>query len=237
MNSIQINKLCFGFGEKIIFENLDLELSGDGPAVILGPSGCGKTTLLRLMAGLLKPRSGDIRIEDADGPAFVFQEPQLLPWKTALENVSLPVERLLGRDEAGERAGHYLNLVSLGDKLTAFPDELSGGQKQRVSLARAFAYPASAVLMDEPFQSLDIPLRRHLLDLTLALLKDRPRRLVAVTHDPREALYLGGQILILGRPGEGIVFNRTLDFESSVYGPPELARLEGEMLACLESRL
>jgi NitT/TauT family transport system ATP-binding protein len=245
MNSILIKKLCFGFGEKIIFKNLDIELAGKSPAVILGPSGCGKTTLLRLMAGLLKPRSGTISIEDgsgqvsAAGPAFVFQEPRLLPWKTVLENVSLPIERLLGRDEAEERARRYLNLVSLGDRLSAFPDELSGGQKQRVSLARAFAYPASVVLMDEPFQSLDIPLRRHLLDLTLTLLKDKPRRLVTVTHDPREALYLGGQILILGRPGEGIVFNRILNSESGegARSSAELAGLEKEMLACLESRL
>jgi NitT/TauT family transport system ATP-binding protein len=259
MNSILIKKLCFGFGEKIIFENLDIELAGEGPTVILGPSGCGKTTLLRLMAGLLKPRSGEISIEDGSGqgaagsstgaanlsgpavpstgPAFVFQEPRLLPWKTVLENVSLPIERLLGGDEAEDRARHYLKLVSLGDSLNAFPDELSGGQKQRVSLARAFAYPASTVLMDEAFQSLDIPLRRHLLDLTLALLKDKPRRLVAVTHDPREALYLGGEILILGRPGEGIVFKRTVDPETRTYSPAELAGLEKEMLACLENRL
>jgi NitT/TauT family transport system ATP-binding protein len=257
---ISIRKLCFSFGEKTVFENFSLELGGgsraagtprDNPLVILGASGCGKTTLLRLMAGLLRPDLGEITLPSGAGDAaaggtegnadsagsggpacsFVFQEPRLLPWKTALANVSLPLEGLLGKKEARKRARYYLGLVSLEDFCEAFPEELSGGQKQRVSIARAFACPGPLLLMDEPFQSLDIPLRRHLLDLTKKLLESAPRRLVAVTHDPREALYLGGRLIVLGRPPRGIV----LDLNPGKNLPPaERAELEDHILEAME---
>ncbi|MDR1318538.1 MAG: ATP-binding cassette domain-containing protein [Treponema sp.] len=255
---LSIEKLCFSFGEKTIFENFSLALGGeaaagtprDNPLVILGASGCGKTTLLRLMAGLLRPDAGEIALRgggsgggaaaggaagkpDSGGPAcsFVFQEPRLLPWKTALANVSLPIEGLLGRKEARERARRYLGLVSMEDFCEAFPEELSGGQKQRVNIARAFACPGSLLLMDEPFQSLDIPLRRHLLDLTKKLLESSPRRLVAVTHDPREALYLGRRVIVLGRPPRGIVLD--LNPEENL-SPAERAELEDRIPEAME---
>ncbi|MDR1587449.1 MAG: ATP-binding cassette domain-containing protein [Treponema sp.] len=240
---ISVRNLCFGFGGRIVFENFSLELGAvgtDGPAglrdnplVILGPSGCGKTSLLRLLAGLLRPRSGEIETPAGEGGlcSFVFQEPRLLPWKTALENVSIPIERLLGKREARKQAKQYLGLVSLGDLCEAFPEELSGGQKQRVSIARAFAYPGSFLLMDEPFQSLDIPLRRNLLDLTKKLLESAPRRLVAVTHDPREALYLGRRVIVLGQPPQGLV----LDLAVGENLPPaERAEMEERILAAME---
>ena len=230
LSPLSLHRLGFDFSGKPLFEGLSLTLGEENPTVILGPSGCCKTTLLRLMASLLKPRSGEIRfwrslpategpsiagagalstadLFDADqrseesprgaspplpameGPAppvsFVFQEPRLLPWYLVLENVMLPLNRSLGREEAESRARHFLGLVSLDDKLRSYPRELSGGQQQRVSMARAFAHPATLILLDEPFQSLDIPLRLELMDLLLDLLHREQRRAVAVTHDPR----------------------------------------------------
>jgi len=216
---IVIENLSFAYSEKAIYNGLNAVFDElDGPLVILGPSGSGKTTLLKLLGGLLKPLSGGINFicengteESTPVSAFMFQEPRLLPWLTVLENISVPLEKAFGKEKAKERARDFLSLVSLGDKEKVFPAELSGGQAQRISMARAFAWSAPVLLMDEPFQSLDIPLRKSLMDLTLSLLEKEKRLLVMVTHDPREAVYLGGRVIVLGRPGEGIVFDRIVD--------------------------
>jgi NitT/TauT family transport system ATP-binding protein len=250
---LRLQGLDFGFTEKPLFRGLSLTLGAENPTVILGPSGCGKTTLLRLMAGLLKPRAGEIRLgpelspgaEEAElspgagaAVSFVFQEPRLLPWYRVLENVSLPLRRLLGREAAEARARHFLRLVSLEDKLRAYPGELSGGQQQRVSMARAFAYPAPLVLLDEPFQSLDIPLRLELMDLLLDLLRGEQRRAVAVTHDPREALYLGERVLVLAQPPGGIVLDEVVPLrrEDRRFGSPAPGGLEARLLTGLGAK-
>jgi len=264
---LAVRKLSFGYTGKLLFKNFSADLDGgaDGrPLVILGPSGCGKTTLLKLLGGLLKAKEGDIRFsgdgvteatdkepaETAAGApktAFIFQEPRLLPWLTVLENIALPLEKIFGKAKARERARYFLSLVFLEEKEGSYPKELSGGQAQRVSMARAFAWPAPALFMDEPFQSLDIPLRISLMDLTLSLLekekisdKDHPgnaisknsRLLVAVTHDPREAVYMSGRIVILGRAGEGIVFDRVVELlpGDRAYGSAAAGELEKELI-------
>jgi NitT/TauT family transport system ATP-binding protein len=130
-----------------------------------------------------------------------------------------------------------LGLVVLGDKLSAYPEELSGGEKQRVSLARAFAYPASLILMDEPFQSVDIPLRIELMKLTQGLLKNEERSLILVTHDPREALCLGKRIIVLGGKPCRVVFDRETGSGTGSYVPETEAALglERELIAALEA--
>jgi NitT/TauT family transport system ATP-binding protein len=211
---VSINGLCFQYTEKPLIDHLSLKLGKENPVCIMGPSGCGKTTLLHLIAGLLKPQSGNIHFEDTkfspgESPvSFVFQEPRLLPWLTVLENVMLPLKKIAGKKDAEARALQFLNLTGISGREDAFPHELSGGQRQRVSLARGIAYPAPLLLMDEPFQSLDIPLRLELLDLTGTLLQGENRLLIAVTHDPREALSLARRIIVLGGKGRGIVFDR-----------------------------
>ncbi|GHV26471.1 hypothetical protein AGMMS4952_06610 [Spirochaetia bacterium] len=211
---LSIQNLSFAFNEKPLFKDFSLELDDEGPTVLLGASGCGKTTLLRLMAGLLKPQVGVIARDSAEDVSFVFQESRLLPWYTVLENVSLPIERTKIRGNLGkaaasgfsppdfspkDRAMHFLRMVSLEDKAGAYPAELSGGQAQRASFARAFAFPAPIILMDEPFQSLDIPLRVQLMDMVLSLLALENRLAVVVSHDPP-----GGGVPGPAHPGSGV---------------------------------
>ncbi|MDR0723411.1 MAG: ATP-binding cassette domain-containing protein [Treponema sp.] len=238
--SIQFKKVSFGFGATLIFDRLSLELGMENPVVILGPSGCGKTTLLRLGAGLLPPWSGDIAYTAGDAPigcSFVFQEPRLLPWFTVLENVLIPLKARFPRSDGEARARHFLALVSLQDKAGVYPEKLSGGQRQRVSIARAFAYPAQFLFMDEPFQSLDIPLRIELMEMTLGLLKAEPRLCIAVTHDPREALVLGQRIIILGKPPGGICFDETirLSQEDREYASAAQSQWEQRILKVLQA--
>ena len=263
--NIRVRNLSFGYGTshgKLIFDKLSADFGGgeDGrPLVILGQSGCGKTTLLKLLGGLLLPQGGEVQYtgmnDEKPKIAFMFQESRLLPWLRVLENVSLPLEKDFGKDEARLRARHFLSLVSLADKEAAFPMELSGGQAQRVSMARAFAWNAPALFMDEPFQSLDISLRISLMDLCLYLMSSdcksadlqsidvsstdvssaEKRLLIAVTHDPREALYLGGRIIVLGKAGEGIVYDRVIDIPAGerIYGSS--GALERELTRVLTS--
>jgi NitT/TauT family transport system ATP-binding protein len=237
--TVSIKNLSFGFAGTLLFKNFSLELDDRGPTALLGPSGCGKTTLLRLIAGLLSPAGAepDRVIERGGDVSFVFQENRLLPWHTVLENVSLPLTHIMGKTEARDRALDFLRRVSLEDKAGAYPAELSGGQAQRASFARAFACPAPIILMDEPFQALDIPLRIHLMETARSLLEQEKRLAVVVTHDPREAIFLGRRILTLGNRGQGIVYETEVDLsrEDRSYGSPAQARLEARLLESLVS--
>ncbi|MDR2535219.1 MAG: ABC transporter ATP-binding protein [Treponema sp.] len=239
VQSLCVRELSFGFSEKPLFDKLSLNFSEENPVIFLGPSGCGKTTLLRLMAGLLEPWSGYVAFSGkASGISFVFQEPRLLPWLTVWENVVLPIKKTLPPKEAKARGAHFLELVSLKDKMRVYPDALSGGQRQRVSIARAFTYPSQIMFMDEPFQSLDIPLRIELMEMTLSLFAEEPRLLIAVTHDPREAIFLGRRILVLGKPPRGVIFDETapLFSLSRVYGSPTTSELEARLLQSLSKQ-
>jgi len=238
---IRVEGISFGYTEKFVFNGLNAAFDEfDGSLVILGPSGSGKTTLLKLLGGLLKPLSGDINFvyegeikSGAPVSAFMFQEPRLLPWLTVLENISIPLEKVYGKDEAKKRARDFLSLVSLVKKEKVFPVELSGGEAQRISMARAFAWNSPVLLMDEPFQSLDIPLRKNLMDLTLSLLEKEKRFLAMVTHDPREAVYLGGRVIVLGKSGGGIVFDRLVDNRSGKRAYASGTELEKEIIDTL----
>jgi NitT/TauT family transport system ATP-binding protein len=217
-----------------------VEFGGESPVAILGTSGCGKTTLLNLIAGLRKPDAGDI-VSRSDSLSMVFQEPRLLPWRTVCENVSLPLMRCMSKKAALDKAMRYLALVSLEDKAGALPAELSGGQAQRANLARAFACPCDLLLMDEPFQALDIPMRIDLMDITRGLIEktaaetNKAPLVIMVTHDPREAVYMGKRIIVLGNCDHGIVFDEKHVCSDSerVYGSAAQGLMERKILEAL----
>jgi len=174
--------------------------------ILLGPSGCGKSTLLKSVAGFLQPAEGLIELKGvpvtrpAPSRMMVFQEfDQLLPWKTALGNVMLPMAkaRRFPAREIRERARHALDRVKLSAFSDAYPHTLSGGMKQRVAIARAMAMEPEILLMDEPFASLDALTRRTMQAELLELWHDVGFTLLFVTHSIEEALLIGSRILVL----------------------------------------
>ncbi len=174
---------------------------------ILGPSGCGKSTLLRLVAGLAQPSAGQIAREpgahDTGDIGFVFQEPTLMPWASALANVALPLKlRGVARGEREARAAAALDSVGLGGFERAFPRELSGGMKMRVSLARALVVEPRLLLMDEPFAALDEITRHRLNRDLLGLWQRRGVTVMFVTHSVFESVFLAQRIVVMAaRPG------------------------------------
>ena len=196
----------------LAIRGVDLDLRGAEFVSLLGPSGCGKSTLLRIIAGLASPSAGTVTwpsaAYSASGEAqpdlgFVFQDPTLMPWATALKNVMLPLT-LAGAPnaEAQERAAAMLALVGLKGFETSYPRELSGGMKMRVSIARALVTRPRILLMDEPFAALDEITRHKLNDDLLALWWKNRFTAVFVTHSVFESVYLSQRIVVMAaRPG------------------------------------
>ncbi len=184
----------------------------------IGTSGCGKTTLLRIIDGLVAPSRGEVRVggKRVDGPsadrAMVFQEFNLLPWRTALGNIEMPLE-ILGLDAAtrAEKAAHALAQVGLKKFAKFYPHELSGGMKQRVGLARALAVSPTYLFMDEPFGALD-PQIREMMQIELMRLWDGDRKTVVfVTHSVDEAVFLSDRIVMFGGQPGRVVADLTID--------------------------
>jgi NitT/TauT family transport system ATP-binding protein len=176
---------------------------------IVGQSGCGKTTLLKILAGLLVRSGGAVTLrgEPVDGPrrdiGVVFQDPVLLPWRTVLDNVMLPVDVLkLDRAQYGKRASELIELVGLGGFGDKYPHELSGGMRQRVSLARALVHDPSLLLMDEPFGALDAMTREFMNLELLRIWQEAKKTVVFITHSIPEAVFLADRVVVMSaRPG------------------------------------
>jgi NitT/TauT family transport system ATP-binding protein len=173
---------------------------------LLGPSGCGKTTLLRIIAGLIPKSGGSVRIrgEEVEGPhpdfGFVFQSPNLMPWRSVLDNVLFPMEILGRRDaKAKQRALDLLKMVGLEGFHGSRPHQLSGGMQQRVALCRALVHEPTLLLMDEPFGALDELTRMEMNDLLLEIRERTGATVVFVTHSIAEAVYLSDQVLVCSR--------------------------------------
>ncbi|AHF10168.1 MULTISPECIES: ABC transporter ATP-binding protein [Dehalobacter] len=177
---------------------------------IVGASGCGKTTLLRIIAGLEPPSSGEVLIdgENIDGPGYgravVFQEPRLFPWLTVEKNTALGIQGVEKQDEVEKIVASSLQLVGLTQFSKAYPYELSGGMAQRVSLARALTFKPKVFLMDEPFSALDAQTRARMQEEIIDLWQKTGKTVILVTHDIEEALTVSQKIMIMS-PSPGTI--------------------------------
>lgn len=193
-----------------VLDGLEVSVEEGSFCAVVGPSGCGKSTLARLIAGLMKPDRGEVWLhgERVQGPrstvGMAFQNPVLLEWRTILKNVMLPLEIVPGglKGKAAEdRARALLALVGLGGFEGKRPSELSGGMRQRASLCRALVHQPDVLILDEPFGALDAFTREDLWQTMHNVKEKEPFTGVLITHDLREAIFLGDQVVVLsGRP-------------------------------------
>ena len=244
-----IRGVSMGFGSGAArvqaLHNIDLDVGRDEFVSIVGRSGCGKSTLLRLISGLIATETGEIRVMGQEIDAyqrnrrfgFVFQDASLFPWKTAAQNIALPLTILgmgsrAGRAARVEELLHLVQLEGFGDH---YPAQLSGGMRQRVSIARALAYEPEILLMDEPFGALDEFTRREMHDQLIGIWRNKPLTVVFVTHSLSEALYLSDRIVVMApRPGRVravVQVAQPRPFDRAVRQSPQylsqLAELEG----------
>jgi len=189
--------------------DINLEIERGEFITVVGPSGCGKTTLLKILAGILSRSSGEILVGGTpiDGPSrqlgVVFQEPLLLPWRTVLQNVMVPIEiQRRPRTEFEAQARDLLGLVGLAGFDRKYPNELSGGMQQRVGIARALVHDPDFLLMDEPFGALDAMTRELMNIELLRIWSERRKTVLLVTHSIAEAVFLADRIVVMSpRPG------------------------------------
>jgi NitT/TauT family transport system ATP-binding protein len=198
-------------GSVVALQDIDLTIGRGEFVSLIGPSGCGKSTLLRIIADLLQPTGGGVRVNgkparrarlDQDY-GIAFQQAGLLDWRTVLANIELPLElHGVDRSKRKARALELVELVGLGDFASQRPPQLSGGMQQRVAIARALAESPTLLLMDEPFGALDEMTRERLNDELLALFADRGFAALFITHSVAEAVYLSTRVVVMStRPG------------------------------------
>ncbi len=206
-----INKSFDGRGKNLsVLEEISLTIDDGELVCLLGPSGCGKTTLLRLIAGLDQPTSGEIiangeLVEKPSGDrAVIFQQYSLFPWLTVIQNVTFGLEISGGsKEENIQAAERYLKSVGLLEFKDSYPHELSGGMKQRVAIIRSLLNHSPILLMDEPFSALDMQNRHKLQEQLIGVWKRFENTIVFVTHDVDEAVYLADKIVLLDKnPGK-----------------------------------
>jgi NitT/TauT family transport system ATP-binding protein len=222
-------------------EGIDLEVPDGQFVSVVGPSGCGKSTLLSLVAGLRQPSSGVVRCDGEPMTApmprkvgMIFQEANLLPWLSAVDNVAFPLKlRHVPKAERRAAAARMLELTGLAGFEDRLPHQLSGGMKQRVSIARGLVQNPAVLLMDEPFASLDEQTRMVLGDELLRIWSETRKTVLFVTHSLNEAVYLADRVIVLSaRPG------RVVDaVEVSLPRPRTFAMTSSERFGVLKERI
>ena len=210
---------------------------------LVGPSGCGKSTLLRMIAGLLSPTDGELRVQaGAVGDsriAFVFQDSNLLPWRSVFDNIRLPLElRGVPIEEQRTAVESSLKLIGLKPNDSAKrPRMLSGGMRMRVSLARALVTRPELLLLDEPFAALDDLLRQQLNEELLRIWTEQRWTGIFVTHNVAEAVFLSQRVLVMSKSPGRLVADIAVPFEHprdpELRSSPEFAKLTGEVSRCL----
>lgn len=223
----------------VAIEKLDLSVSAGEFVAILGPSGCGKSTLLRIIAGLDAASAGTLQLDDGAKIAFVFQDSHLLPWRTVLDNVALPLELLRVSAKARHAAARdAIDQVGLSDAMDRYPNQLSGGMRMRVSLARALVTEPNLLLLDEPFAALDEITRQKLDEQLRALWLRRGLTVLFVTHSTHEAVFLAQRAVVLSARPARLVQDQPIELPleraGSLRATPEFARQTRTIFEALE---
>lgn len=261
MKSIMVQNLSKHFdnpgsGRLVVLDEISFTVESGGFLSILGPSGSGKSLLLQIIAGLERPTAGTIRLgppgagPGGSGPAhgqgdahrngsrigFVFQAPRLLPWKRAGENIRYVLTgRCLGRSEEDRIIDWVLGITGLLPYKGYYPHQLSGGMQQRLAIARALAYDADVILMDEPFSNLDEITACGLREEVARIWTETKKTILFVTHDICEACFLGAEIILLTPKPTRIYDRFAVDLpRPRVYGSEELFEKERQVLRIFE---
>ena len=232
-------------------KDLSVDVGAGEFMTLLGPSGCGKSTLLRVVADLIAPSSGSVDVLGATPSVarlrrdigFVFQDAALLPWRSALQNVELPLEVARNKTQSIKKARatprELLELVGLKGVENAYPHELSGGMRQRVSIARALVSDPRILLMDEPFGALDEITRDRLNEELRRVWKELGMTILFVTHSIYEAAYLGQRVMMMaanpGRVQEIVKVNMPEDRTLAIRETPEFVQLTAHLRRVLEA--
>ena len=222
-DQIDVRNVTFEYrvdsGPVLAIKDINFSVQPSEFVCLLGPSGCGKTTILNILAGLLRPTNGEIRIggeslgANKQNRGVVFQDfSQLFPWRTARRNVEFGLEtRKVGKAEREQTAMEFLRLVGLEKFADVFPHQLSGGMQQRVAIARSLAYNPQVLLMDEPFAALDAMTRDDMQLLLTDVWQKTRKTIVYITHNVSEAVFLGDKVIVLNAHPGTIRAELTLD--------------------------
>jgi NitT/TauT family transport system ATP-binding protein len=248
---LEVQKLSATFtdrqGSLRVLDRLSFQVKKGEFVCVLGPSGSGKSTLLRILAGLVRSNSGKVTLKNktihSPQPDFglVFQDANLMPWRSVLDNIALPLEVRNHANEREARATELIELVGLLGFEHALPRDLSGGMAQRVAIARALVQDPDILLMDEPFGSLDAITRERMAEELLRIWETDHKTVILVTHDISEAIYLADRVLVLSaRPA-----SLKLDLKISLRRPRkpvvrytrEFGKLAARLRAAIESEL
>ncbi|GGJ46063.1 ABC transporter permease subunit [Deinococcus roseus] len=209
--AIELKDITIELNGRDVLRNVDLSIESGEFIAIIGASGGGKSTLLRVIAGLLKPKQGSVKV--CSQPAFVFQDYRLLPWRTVLKNVNLPRE-VQGK---GMEPHEALKQVGMDQYHGLYPSELSGGMRARVAVARALAQDSEIILMDEPFAALDALVRERFNAELKRLHRKERRTILFVTHSIREAVYLADRVVVVKNGGVADIIDTKLEGRVSAY--------------------
>lgn len=233
---LELKNISKTYGPVALYRDFSLSFDEGKITCILGPSGCGKTTLLNLIGGLVAPDSGTLDGFTGKRISYIFQDPRLLPWKTARENIDFVLPHDLPPTERMHLVNHFIELVELENFAGYYPAKLSGGMRQRVAIARAFAFPSDIILMDEPLKGLDVKLKLNLIRTFSRIWENDRRTVIFVTHDVEESLLLSNEIIVMSRAPVRILTRQTLDIPvpERILGSTELGTMKNTLIQMME---
>ncbi|ODA67439.1 Aliphatic sulfonates import ATP-binding protein SsuB [Methyloligella halotolerans] len=209
-----------------VIRDFRLQIKPESMTVLMGPSGCGKTTFLRILAGLDHNFDGSIEMPEETRIGFMFQEPRLLPWRKVRRNIELVADEAFTEEDLLILA----DALNIADKLDVYPGELSLGLARRAALARAFATRPNLLLLDEPFVSLDEPTADRLRRLLLEVWEARPTTAVLVTHNPREAVMLADELVLLSPRPTHVLETVPVDVPQNERTPAMIEEIYSDLL-------